>query len=473
MTSTDPNDRPQFVRAITRLDATALVAGSMIGAGIFIVPADMVRQVHAPGLFLLAWVLGGFVTLSGALTFGELAAMFPRAGGLYVYLREGISPLFGYLYGWTLFTVIWSGGIAAASVGFTRFASVLFPALSPEVSLGGTVHLPSGDIVVGLSPQRVLAVTSIVGLTAINIRGVKTAALLQTGFTAIKVCSLAALILLALTVGRNPAAVAANFGAGFWPAGGITLGVLAALATALVGPIFTMDGWYSAAFAASEFKDAKRDLPFALAVGVFAVAMAFVLTNLAYLFALPADEIANAPQDLVAAAALQAMMGDTGRLVIAVAVTISVLGLNNGLLLGGARIYYAMAQDGLFFKSIGTLHPRFKTPAVALTLQAAWISTLCLSGTYSQLLDYVTSMSVLFWGLTGIGLFVLRLRRPEAERPVKVWGYPWIPALFVITSLAIGINLLIQRPQYTIPGIVIVALGIPIYFLQRKHAGRP
>src|SRR5262245_38649103 len=229
MTEPASTDRTGFVQAITRLDATALVAGSMIGAGIFITPADMMRQVHAPSLFLLAWALGGFITLAGALTFGELAGMFPKAGGLYVYLREGISPLFGFLYGWTLFTVIWSGGIAAASVGFTRFASVLFPGLTPDVFLGGTVNLPTGDIVVGFSIQRLLAVTSIVVLTAINIRGVKTAAVLQTVFTIIKIASLAALILLALTVGRQPEAVSANFGPGFWPATGLTAAMIAAI----------------------------------------------------------------------------------------------------------------------------------------------------------------------------------------------------------------------------------------------------
>ena len=378
----------------------------MIGAGIFIVPADMMRQVHSPGIFLVGWVLGGLVTLAGGLAFSELAGMFPRAGGLYVYLREGISPLFGYLYGWTLFTVIWSGGIAAAAVGFARFAAVLLPQISPEVFVGATVNLPSGPISVGLSPQRLLAVLSIVGLTWVNLRGVKIATATQNALTAIKLAALLALIGLGLTIGRQAAAVAANFGVNFWPAGGLTLALLPALAASLAAPIFTMDGWYSAAFAAGELRDPRRDLPFALSVGVGIVALLFLLTNVAYLSVLPATAIAHAPQDLVGTAALEAMFGSAGLYLMAAAVMISVLGLNNGLLLGGARLYYAMARDGLFFKAAGTLDPRHRTPSVALVVQAVWISVLCLSGTYSQLVDYVTFASVLFWSLTGLGLFV-------------------------------------------------------------------
>jgi APA family basic amino acid/polyamine antiporter len=465
-------DQGNFVRAITRVGAVALVAGSMIGAGIFIVPADMMRTVQSPGLFLLGWVLGGVITLAGALTFSELAGMFPRAGGLYVYLREGISAPFGFLYGWTLFTVIWSGGIAAASVGFARFAAVLAPGITPDVFLGQTVHFAGGPITIGLSPQRILAVAAIVFLTWINIRGVARAARIQTAFTGVKVLAIAAIVFFGLTIRRDPAAVSMNFGAGFWPADGLTTARLLALAASLVAPIFAMDGWYSAAFAAGEFKDPRRDLPFALTAGVSLVALLFLLTNLAYLSVLPAEAIANAPQDRVGTAALEAMFGDAGLYVMASIVTVSVFGLNNGLLLGGARIYYAMARDGLFFRTAGELHSRYRTPAFALVLQAVWISVLCLSGTYSQLVDYVTFASVLFWALTGIGLFVLRVRRPDAERPVRAWGYPWLPGLFVVASLAIAANLLIQRPQNTVPGLIIVALGIPVYFWQRRGAAR-
>jgi basic amino acid/polyamine antiporter, APA family len=470
--TTVPADHVTFVRAITRLGAVSLVAGSMIGAGIFIVPAEMMRTVASPGVFLLAWIVGGIVTIAGAITFSELAGLFPRAGGLYVYLREGISAPFGFLYGWTLFTVIWSGGIAAASVGFARYAGVLLPAISPDVFWGFTIHPAGGPITIGLSPQRILAVAAIALLTWINVMGVARAARIQTALTALKVLAIAGIVLLGLTFWRSPVAVAANFGHSFWPAGGLTPAMLTALGVAIVAPIFTFDGWYSACFAAGELKDPRRDLPFALVAGVGFVVVLFFLTNVAYLSVLPAGAIEHASEDRVASAALEAMFGPTGRYVMAFIVTVSVFGLNNGLLLGGARIYYAMARDRLFFARAGELHPRYRTPAFALVLQAAWISILCLSGTYNQLVEYVTFASVLFWGLTGIGLFVLRIRRPEAERPVRAWGYPWLPALFVVASLGIAINLLVQRPQNTLPGLIIVALGIPVYYWQRRRSGQ-
>jgi APA family basic amino acid/polyamine antiporter len=428
----------------------------------------MMRTVHAPGVFLLAWVLGAVVTLAGALTFAELAGMFPQAGGLYVYLREGISPLFGFFYGWTLFTVIWSGGIAAASVGFARYAAVLCPRLSPDVFLGGTVHFAGGPITIGLSAQRLLAIGAIVLLTWINILGVKGASLIQTVLTTAKVAAILAIALLGLTIGRNRSAIAVNFGSGFWPAAGFTLALLPALGASLASPIFAMDGWYSPAFAASELKDPRRDLPFAFATGVGLVAVIFILANLAYLSVLPGDAIANASQDRVGTVALEAMFGPIGLYLMALVVTISVFGLNNGLVLGGARIYYAMARDGLFLRSAAKLHPRYHTPALALVLQACWISVLCLSGTYSQLVDYVTFASVLFWALTGIGLFALRMRQPDAERPVRVWGYPWLPGLFIAVCLLIAGNLLWQRPQTTWPGLIIVLLGLPVYLWQRR-----
>src|SRR6266702_4028487 len=318
--TTTQQPQAQFVRAISRLDATALVVGSMIGSGIFIVSAEILREVHAPGLLLVVWGLSGVVTLMGALSYGELAAMFPNAGGQYVYLREGISPLFGYLYGWTLFVVIQTGTIAAVAVAFARFTAVLFPALAPDVFLGGTIAFPQpiGPITVGLSPQRLLAIGSIVVLTLINVRGVRTAAFIQTTLTAIKTAALAALILLGLTIGRNAAAIAAN-----------------------VGSLFSMDAWNNVGFAASELKEPTRDLPFAMAWGVLIVTVLYLLANVAYLHVLPAPDIATAPQDRVATAALQAILGNAGLYVMAVAIMISTFGCNNGLILSGARVYYA------------------------------------------------------------------------------------------------------------------------------------
>src|SRR6058998_950600 len=286
--ATTQQPRTDFVKAISRLDATALVVGSMIGSGIFIVSADILRQVQTPGLLLLVWGLSGVVTLLGALTYGELAAMFPKAGRNFVYLREGISPLFGYLYGWTLFVVIQTGTIAAVAVAFARFTAVLFPALAPDVFLGGTIAFPQP---IGPSPQRLLAIASVVVLTWVNVRGVKTAAFIQTTLTAIKTAALAALILLGLTVGRNAAAIAANFGPDFWPAGGLTAALLPVLGAAMVGSLFSMDAWNNVGFAAGELEEPTRDLPFAMAAGVLTVTVLYLLANVAYLHVLPARDI--------------------------------------------------------------------------------------------------------------------------------------------------------------------------------------
>jgi len=462
--------RTEFVRAISRLDATALVVGSMIGSGIFIVSADILRQVQTPGLLLLVWGLSGVVTLLGALTYGELAAMFPKAGGNYVYLREGISPLFGYLYGWTLFVVIQTGTIAAVAVAFARFTSVLVPSLSPDVFLGTTIRFPDpiGPIAVGLSPQRIFAILSIVLLTWINVRGVRTAAFIQTSLTAIKTAALAGLIVLGITVGRNAEAIAANFGPppGFWPAGGLTLAMIPVVGAAMVGSLFSMDAWNNVGFASGELKQPEKDLPFAMATGVLTVTTLYVLANVAYLHVLPADAIAHAPQDRVGTAALEAMFGTPGLYIMAVAIMISTFGCNNGLILSGARVYYAMAVDNLFFKSAAVLHPQYKTPAVALVVQAVWTCVLCLSGTYSQLLNFVIFAAVAFYLVTAIGLFALRRKRPDIPRPVRTPGYPWLPALYVVLTGLIAIDLLVQKATqtYSFLGLGLVLLGVPVYY---------
>jgi APA family basic amino acid/polyamine antiporter len=457
----------EFVRALTRVDATALVAGSMIGSGIFIVSADIARQVDSPGMLLLVWLIAGVTTVIGALTYSELAGLFPRAGGQYVYLREGISPLFGYLYGWTLFTVIQTGTIAAVAVAFARFTAVFFPALTPDVFLGWTLRLPSGDIQIGLSPQRVLAIVSVLGLTAINVRGVRTAAVIQTTLTAIKVASLAALVILGLTLGRSAPALSSNFGPGFW-GGASLIHLLPSIGAAMVGALFSMDAWNNVGFAAGELKNPKRDLAFAMVTGVCVVVMLYLLANLAYLSSLTLPAIAHAPQDRVATAALQAMFGEPGLTIMAAAIMVSTFGCNNGLILAGARVFYAMARDGLFMSRAAQLHPRYQTPSFALWVQAAWACALCLSGTYSQLLDYVMFAAVLFYLLTAIGLFVLRVKRGAAPRPVKVPLYPVLPAVYILLTAGICANLLIQKPQYTWPGLGIVLLGVPVYLLWRR-----
>jgi APA family basic amino acid/polyamine antiporter len=466
--------RPQFVQAITRLDATAIVVGSMIGSGIFIVAADMIRTVHYPGVFLLVWLASGLITLLGALTYGELAGMYPRAGGQYIYLKEGISPLFGYLYGWTLFLVIQTGTIAAVVVAFARFTAVLFPGISADVFFGTTVNFPApiGAVEVGLSAQRVLAIATVVLLTWINIRGVTTAAFIQTSLTVIKTTALIALILLGLTIGLNAEAVAANFSAGFWPDDGVSLGLFSAMGAAMVGSLFSMDAWNNVGFASGELKNPERDVPFAMAAGVLIVTILYLLANTAYLAVLPAEAIANAPQDRVGTAALEAMFGDAGLYIMAVAIMISTFGCANGLILAGARVYYAMAQDGLFFRTIGELHAVRRTPVAALVLQGIWISVLCLSGTYSQLLDFVIFSSVLFYMTAAASVFLLRRRRPDLPRPVRAPGYPWLPALYVILTGAICVNLLFTRTTYSSLGLAIVLMGVPVYFIWRSVAAR-
>ena len=463
----------EFVRAISRWDATALAVGSMIGSGIFIVSAEILREVHAPGHLLLVWALSGGVTLIGALTYGELAAMYPHAGGQYVYLREAISPLFGYLYGWTLFVVIQTGTIAAVAVAFARFTAVFWPGLHPEVfsGWGGTITFPQpiGPILVGVSPQRLVAIGLVAVLTAINVRGVRTATIIQTTFTAIKAASLAALILLGITIGRHADAIAANFHGHFLDTNGGAVG-LTAIGAAMVGSLFSMDAWNNVTFAGSELKDPKRDLPFAMTMGVFIVTVLYLLANLAYLNVLPATAITTAPQDRVGTAALEAILGTPGRYVMAAAIMISTFGCNNGLILSGARVYYAMARDNLFFHSAGRLHPRYRTPSVALVVQAIWTGLLCLSGTYTQLLNFVIFAAIVFYLLTTVGLFALRAKRPDAERPLAAPGYPWLPGAYVVLTGLIAVALLVVHTTRTYAGLglLLVLLGVPVYYVWRS-----
>lgn len=470
MTSTPVQpQRVEFVKAISRLDATALVVGSMIGSGIFIVSGSILREVATPGLLLTVWIVSGLVTLLGALTYGELAAMFPKAGGNYVYLREGISPLFGFLYGWTLFTVIQTATIAAVAIAFARFTAVVFPFLSEDIFLGGKL----GSYNLGVSWQRLLAIASVLMLTWINVRGVRTAARIQTSLTIIKTAALAALIGLGITIGRNAEALAANFGQNFWPAGGLTFALVPVIAAAMVGSLFSMDAWNNVGFASGELKQPEKDLPFAMAVGVLVVVTLYVLANVAYLNVLPADVIAKTwteGRPPVGTAAMQQMFGQAGLTIMAIAIMISTFGCNNGLILSGARVYYAMARDNLFFAKAGELHPTHRTPALALIVQAIWTCLLALSGTYGNLLDYIIFAAVLFYMLTVVGLLMLRRKRPDLPRPVRAPGYPWLPMLYILATGFICVNLLIQKPVYTWPGLIIVALGVPVYYLWRRFA---
>ncbi|HJU88843.1 MAG TPA: amino acid permease [Gemmatimonadaceae bacterium] len=474
----------EFVKALTLTDATMLVAGSMIGSGIFIVSADIGRTVGSPFWLLMAWVITGVITLLGALAYGELAAMYPRAGGQYVFLRESMGPLVGFLYGWTLFVVIQTGTIAAVAVAFGRFLGVLWPDISPE-RFGWfpsfDVATPGGTIELGLSPQRLIALVSIWILTWINLRGVREGKLVQTSFTIVKTGALALLILLGITIGRNVTALESNFGAGRFMGNVDVTGLFViAFGAALVGSLFSSDAWNNVTFAAAEVKEPRRNLPRALAMGTGLVTLLYILANVAYLSVLPfyGDQngatvlergIQYATQDRVGTAAAEVIFGPSGAILMAIAILISTFGCNNGLILAGARVYYAMARDGLFFQRAGALN-QHRVPAAALIVQAIWTSALCLTGTYGQLLDYVIFAALIFYALTTIGLFILRSKRPDIDRPYRAVGYPLLPALYIVLATAVALILLIadKTRAQAFSGLVLVLLGIPVYYLWRR-----
>jgi APA family basic amino acid/polyamine antiporter len=476
----------EFIRGIGPLAAISLVVGSMIGSGIFIVSADIGRQVSqwGPGGLLLVWVITGAMTVTGALAYAELAAMMPKAGGQYVFLREGLSPLAGFLYGWTLFAVIQTGTIAAVAVAFAKFLGILVPSLGPEVFLPlGQVRLPGAPeaIQLGLSPQRVVAILMIALLTATNARGVRLGAAIQTVFSVAKVGALATLVLFGLTVWRQPAVAAANFSS-FWGTAPWTLAVVPVIGAAMVGSLFSSDAWNNVTFAAAEVQNPTRNLPRALAIGTGTVSVLYILANVAYLNILPfagdpnghdvlSRGIQYAVQDRVGTAAIEMALGAGAATVMAVAILLSTFGCNNGLILSGPRVYYAMARDNLFFQRAGTLHPTFRTPIFGLIAQAVWAGVLCVSGTYGQLLDYVIFAAIVFYFLTTLALFRLRRLRPELPRPVKAFGYPVLPALYLVANAGLMMILLFEKPLYTWPGLLIVASGIPVYFLWRRALG--
>jgi APA family basic amino acid/polyamine antiporter len=455
----------------------------MIGSGIFIVSADISRQVSpwGPGGLLLVWAITGAMTVIGALAYSELAAMMPRAGGQYVFLREGLSPAAGFLYGWTLFTVIQTGTIAAVAVAFARFLGVLVPSITPDVFLPlGQLHLPGAAdaIQLGLSPQRIVAMVMIAFLTALNIRGVTLGANIQTVFSVAKIGAVAALVLLGLTLFRQPEVAAANF-ANFWGTGDWTLAMLPIIGAAMVGSLFASDAWNNVTFAAAEVRDPTRNLPRALALGTGLVSLLYILANVAYLNTLPfygdpngvdalSRGIQYAAQDRVGTAAVEVAVGAGAAAIMAVAILLSTFGCNNGLILAGPRVYYAMARDRLFFNQAGNLHPVYRTPVFGLVAQAFWAMVLCISGTYGQLLDYVIFAALVFYFLTTLALFRLRRTRPDLPRPVRAFGYPLLPALYLAAVAGLLVVLLIYRPLYTWPGLLIVALGIPVYAVWRR-----
>jgi APA family basic amino acid/polyamine antiporter len=479
------------------LDATMIVAGSMIGSGIFIVSADIARQVGSPGLLLAVWLVSGFMTTIAALCYGELAAAMPKAGGEYVFLRESLGPMWGFLYGWTMLLVIQAATIAAVAIAFANFTGVLLPWFSSSAWIWklGTLGPYSmwfgvlGPYNVGLNTQNLLAIFSLIFLTWMNTRGLRIGAMVQNIFTIPKIAALAGLTLLGFLFATE-AARHANF-TDFWrnaslfavhpyPLGQQTVWVhtLSLIGVAMVGALFSSSAWPNVTFTAAEVRNPSRNLPLALALGTGMVTLLYVLANLAYLNVLPLvgssggqsvleRGIQFAAADRVATAVAEVIFGSGGAVLIAVAVMISTIGANNALILTGARIYYAMARDGMFFKSVGTVN-QHSTPGVALWVQCVWASVLCLSGTYRQLLDFVVFAVVMFYILTIFGLFVLRFRRPEMPRPYRVLGYPVLPGLYLLFGVFLEIQLLHYKPQYTWPGLFIVLLGVPVYWFWRK-----
>ncbi|HKE07397.1 MAG TPA: amino acid permease [Candidatus Acidoferrum sp.] len=483
-----------FVKAIGLFDGTMIVVGSMIGSGIFIVAADIARQTGSAGGLLLTWILSGTLTIAAALSYGELAGLYPHAGGQYVYLREAFSPLWGFLYGWTLFLVIQTGTIAAVAIGFARYLGVLFPKISPTSYLIRPINF-SSKFAISLSVQQFVGVLMIIFLTYLNTRGVRLGKWIQNIFTSAKMLSLAGLILICVFVARNASAIADNFthlwairnantiepGVGFLKsilptvtAGSGWYGLLLALAVAQVGSLFSADAWNNIGFLGAEVKNPKRDVALSMVFGTVIVISLYCLANLAYLCALPLAQIQNAPDDRVATAALSAVFGADGALIMAIAIIISTFGCNNGLILAGSRVAYAMAKDGLFFRATGKLNEK-GVPGTALVYQGIWIVVLILLRTrkpdgtygnlYSNLLDYVVFAALLFYVLTIVGIFVLRFRRPELERPYKAFGYPFLPLLYILAAGGIMGVLLLYETQTAGMGMVIVLLGLPVYWL--------
>lgn len=437
---------PELKPRLGLLDSTMLVMGSMIGSGVFIVASDIARQVQSPGLLMMTWLVTAILTLIAALSYGELAAMMPKAGGQYIYLKESFGPLAGFLYGWTMFLVIQTGTIAAVAVAFAKFLNVFIPEIS----------------------QTLVAILTIIFLTWVNTKGVREGAYVQNIFTFAKIAALLGLILLGIMSGRRPEAET-NFGELFWVNADWSLLTAKLIGVAMVGSLFSSDAWNCVTFTAGETKNPRRNVPLSLALGVGIVSILYLGTNYIYLNILPLEAIQNASQDRIGTAAAHAILGSHAERIMAVAIMISTFGCVNGLILAGPRVYYAMALDGLFFKPVARLDPQTLTPKVSLWAQCVWASFLTLTGKYGDLLDYVIFSVLLFYILTIIGIFVLRSRHPEWPRPYRALGYPILPAIYIVAASFLEVLLLLEKPNYTWPGLALVALGIPVYFLWRKN----
>jgi APA family basic amino acid/polyamine antiporter len=461
-----------FKPSLSAFDATMIVAGSMIGSGIFIVSADITRNVGSAGWLVAVWLLTGFMTLTAALSYGELSAMFPKAGGQYVYLKESYNPLLGFLYGWSFFSVIQTGTIAAVGVAFSKFAGYFFPSLEMT---DANILLQMGFL--KIYPAQLLSIAIIILLTYINTKGVQGGKMIQSTFTITKLASLFGLIGFGFLLASKASIWDANW-TNAWDMKTIAsdnsttpifgVAILGAIAASMVGSIFSSDAWNNVTFIAGEIKNPKRNIGLSLFLGTLIVTVIYISANLMYLSVLPLNEIANAPADRVAVAASNVIFGNIGTYVIAVMIMISTFGCNNGLILAGARVYYTMAQDGLFFKKAGTLNKN-AVPAWALWAQCIVAALLCLSGRYGDLLDMVSFIVVIFYILTIIGIFILRKKRPELERPYKAFGYPFLPAIYILMGTCFCVLLIIYKPNFTWPGLIITLLGVPLYYMALRN----
>lgn len=464
--------KTEFKPSLSAFDATMIVAGSMIGSGIFIVSADITRNVGSAGWLVVVWLLTGFMTLTAALSYGELSAMFPKAGGQYVYLKESYNPLLGFLYGWSFFSVIQTGTIAAVGVAFSKFAGYFFPSLEMT---DANILMQIGFL--KIYPAQILSIATIILLTYINTKGVQGGKMIQSTFTITKLASLFGLIGFGFLLASKASIWDANW-ANAWEMKTIAsdnsttpifgVAILGAIAASMVGSIFSSDAWNNVTFIAGEIKNPKRNIGLSLFLGTLIVTVIYISANLMYLSILPLNEIANAPADRVAVAASNVIFGNIGTYVIAVMIMISTFGCNNGLILAGARVYYTMAQDGLFFKKAGTLN-KHAVPAWALWAQCIVAGLLCLSGRYGDLLDMVSFIVVIFYILTIIGIFILRKKRPELERPYKAFGYPVLPAIYILMGTCFCVLLIIYKPNFTWPGLIITLLGVPLYYLALRN----
>jgi basic amino acid/polyamine antiporter, APA family len=462
------DENQHLKRELGLLDGTMLVVGSMIGSGIFIVSADIARQVGSTAWLLLIWLLSGVITIIAAVSYGELSAMFPKAGGQYVYLKEAYNKLIAFLYGWSFFGVIQTGTIAAVGVAFSKFAAYLVPVVSDE-----NILYEIGSF--KLNAAQLVSIFTIIVLTYINSRGVKNGKMLQTVLTIIKIASLVGLIVFGLMAAKANvwdanwtdvwATKSYNAETGSWlPISGTAL--ITGISAAMVGSLFSSDAWNGVTFIAGEIKNPQRNVGLSLFLGTFIVTIIYVLANVMYVAVVPLEEIAFAKSDRVAVVAANNIFGNIGTLIIAIMIMISTFACNNGLIMAGARVYYTMAKDGLFFKKAAHLN-EFSVPAWALWAQCIWASALCLTGKYGDLLDFVVIIVLIFYILTIYGIFILRKKQPDAERPYKAFGYPFLPLFYIVVASAISISLLITKFSTCGWGVLIMLAGIPVYYLTK------